>query len=72
MKLDEISYGTFLEACYKLGRMQSALVVTKEMNVVGIKKNAYIYKILIDGYLIFIPCSPYYSKFDFVRLLEKQ
>lgn len=52
--------------------MQSALAVTKEMNVVGIKKNAYIYNILIDGYLTFIPCSHYYFEFDFDRLLERQ
>ena len=71
LKLDEISYGTLLKACYKVGRMQCSLTVTKEMNVVGIKKNAYIYNILIDGYLIFIPCSPYYFEFDFFTLSER-
>lgn len=50
LEIDVYTYEALLKACCKAGRMQSALVVTKEMSAQKIPWNTFVYNILIDGY----------------------
>lgn len=50
LEVDVYTYEALLKACCKSGRMQSALAVTKEMSARNIRRNTFVYNILIDGY----------------------
>ncbi|CAA3016475.1 Pentatricopeptide repeat-containing protein At5g04810, chloroplastic [Olea europaea subsp. europaea] len=52
LELDVFTYDyeALFKACCKLGRMQSALAVTKEMNAQNIRRNTFVSNILIDGW----------------------
>lgn len=50
LEIDVYTYEALLKACCKSGRMQSALAVTKEMSARQIRRNTFVYNILIDGY----------------------
>lgn len=53
LELDVYAYEALLKACCKSGRMQSALAVTKEMCAQKIRRNTFVYNILIDGYVFY-------------------